>query len=302
MIYPAWTLTIPEEKSTGQQTPPHHSRPNQPRSTATPAPTAPSATNGPSHAPDNRSDAPAATPRHTPAATDPSPNSPAPHSDSPPGPTGPQADPAPHAQTHGISLPGGSWLDLALASAIVAAAALVWKHRRRHYTRRPPTTDLRLEEPNLAPMPPTVSRIRRSLRHQNTSPSQHDEPRNTDSSKQGPPSGDTPGHSGPPDNRQITMTPPLRLMRVTVTERRTSTTSTAPTTRKLRQTPDQREDTNRTTHIQPQQRLHPGGRGSGHMLAWASSDRAPQQPPEDSSSQAWQLAAHPSHTHVPRSS
>src|SRR5205823_8785699 len=68
------------------------------------------------------------------------------------------------ANPPGISLPGGSWMDLGLAAAIAAAAALVWIHRRRRYRPRPPSPELRLDDPDLAPLPPVVTDIRRGLR------------------------------------------------------------------------------------------------------------------------------------------
>src|SRR5204862_427773 len=66
---------------------------------------------------------------------------------------------------YGVSLPGGSWVDLGLAGAIAAAVALVWAHRRRRYTRRPPSATLRTADPALAAMPPVVTQVRRGLRH-----------------------------------------------------------------------------------------------------------------------------------------
>jgi hypothetical protein len=71
---------------------------------------------------------------------------------------------SPRVHPPGISLPGGSWVDLGLAAAIAAVAARVWIQRRRRYTPRPPTADLRLDDPDLAPMPPVVSTLRRWLR------------------------------------------------------------------------------------------------------------------------------------------
>jgi DNA-binding SARP family transcriptional activator len=68
------------------------------------------------------------------------------------------------AQPPGVSLPGGSWVDLGLAAAIAAAATLVWLHRRRRYQPRPPSPVLRLDDPDLAPMPPVVAQVRRGLR------------------------------------------------------------------------------------------------------------------------------------------
>src|SRR5260370_39371941 len=64
----------------------------------------------------------------------------------------------------GIDLPGGSWVDLGLATAISAAASMVWIQRRRRYTPRPPSPTLRMDDPDLAPLPPVVNIIRRGLR------------------------------------------------------------------------------------------------------------------------------------------
>ncbi|WP_203933881.1 BTAD domain-containing putative transcriptional regulator [Virgisporangium ochraceum] len=76
-------------------------------------------------------------------------------------PAGPQT--APEADT-GVEIPGG-WLTVPMAAAIVAAAALVWRRRRSRYRHRPidagdPT------DPDLRPLPPTVARIRNTVRAQ----------------------------------------------------------------------------------------------------------------------------------------
>jgi len=55
-------------------------------------------------------------------------------------------------------------VDLGLAAAIAATVALVWKLRRRRYRPRPPSPQLRLDDPDLTPMPPVVTQIRRGLR------------------------------------------------------------------------------------------------------------------------------------------
>jgi len=55
-------------------------------------------------------------------------------------------------------------VDLGLAAAIAAAATLVWLHRRRRYRPRPPTPALRLDDPDLAPMPDVVTKLRRGVR------------------------------------------------------------------------------------------------------------------------------------------
>ncbi|MEV6930862.1 BTAD domain-containing putative transcriptional regulator [Dactylosporangium sp. NPDC051485] len=64
----------------------------------------------------------------------------------------------------GVSLLSGSWVDLGLALAVIAAVTLIWAHRRRRYTPRPPSAQLRLDDPDLAPMPPMISRLRHGLR------------------------------------------------------------------------------------------------------------------------------------------
>ncbi|WP_430788128.1 BTAD domain-containing putative transcriptional regulator [Actinoplanes sp. G11-F43] len=74
----------------------------------------------------------------------------------------------------GISLASGSWLDVGLAAAVAAAIALVWAHRRRRYSPRPLSPDLRLDDPDLAPMPPAVTQIRRRL-HDDTDTDDHDD-------------------------------------------------------------------------------------------------------------------------------
>jgi DNA-binding SARP family transcriptional activator len=70
-----------------------------------------------------------------------------------------------------VSLLSGSWVDLGLAAAIAAAVALVWAHRRRRYTHRPPSLSPRLDDPDLAPMPSVVAQIRRGLRRPAPEPS-----------------------------------------------------------------------------------------------------------------------------------
>ena len=193
LIYPGWTLRLPRgaTASTGDPTAaPRHRDPDRPD---TAAPAAPHPRQGAAAA-SSAGTAPA-----TPAATAPtppaSPAAPRASGDdgvagpAPTSPDGTAGGSSSHPATgsaaassrsaadggdstgergaaaHGIWLPGGSWIDLGLASAIVAAAALVWAHRRRRYTRRPPSADLRLDDPDLAPMPPVITQLRRRLRH-----------------------------------------------------------------------------------------------------------------------------------------
>ncbi|MCW3820370.1 LysM peptidoglycan-binding domain-containing protein [Micromonospora sp. DR5-3] len=66
--------------------------------------------------------------------------------------------------SRGVWLSSGSWVELGLALAIVAAVALVWAHRQRRYVPRPPAARPRFDDPTLAPMPRVVGQIRRGLR------------------------------------------------------------------------------------------------------------------------------------------
>ncbi|MFI7492946.1 BTAD domain-containing putative transcriptional regulator [Micromonospora echinaurantiaca] len=94
----------------------------------------------------------------------PAPTSPSAPADAPQNPADDQA-PAPRPEpAPGVSLGSGSWLDIGLVAAILAAVALVWAHRRRRYTPRPPIPGLRLDDPTVAPMPSVITRIRRGLR------------------------------------------------------------------------------------------------------------------------------------------
>ncbi|MCX5122023.1 LysM peptidoglycan-binding domain-containing protein [Micromonospora sp. NBC_00362] len=163
LIHPGWTLDLPADATA----------PARPR---TPVPPPPSP-----HQPE----APAA---HTPPAN-PAPGTTTPHPPSPAPPitaapdSGGEASPAPTASapdtaspatpdtpsatdraTRGVGLPTGSWVDLGLALAITAAAALVWAQRRRRYLPRKPMTTPRMHDPDLTRMPRVIGQIRRGLR------------------------------------------------------------------------------------------------------------------------------------------
>ncbi|MFG3329618.1 BTAD domain-containing putative transcriptional regulator [Micromonospora chersina] len=163
VIYPGWTLDLPADAD-----PPPTARP----------PAHPAPLNGGSpnkHAapedPDPPPSRPAlANPEHPAAPQPATPNrdgNAAPPSSSTGSAVSPRAAdasrPAEQASP-GVSLPTGSWVDLGLAGAIVAAAALVWAHRRRRYIPRTPSTRPRLDDPTLTPMPPVVAQLRRGLR------------------------------------------------------------------------------------------------------------------------------------------
>jgi DNA-binding SARP family transcriptional activator/LysM repeat protein len=66
---------------------------------------------------------------------------------------------APAGSVTGVDLPSGSWVDVGLVAALLAAVALVWAHRQRRFQRRP----LRREFVD-DPMPPVVRHVRRGLR------------------------------------------------------------------------------------------------------------------------------------------
>jgi DNA-binding SARP family transcriptional activator/LysM repeat protein len=193
LIYPGWTLELPDDATPPAGTPrtpppadPPAAGPEQPTpGTAAPAPTPPSQPTQPppdapsvSPSPGSTTRAPhdgddgvvhvpsppvSASPAERPSAFGAS-TTPSPSVDG-------QQTPGPRTKASpGVSLGTGSWLDAGLVAAILAAVALVWAHRHRRYTRRPVSADLRLDDPDVAPMPPVVNQIRRRLRHATTAP------------------------------------------------------------------------------------------------------------------------------------
>ncbi|MFY1656107.1 BTAD domain-containing putative transcriptional regulator [Micromonospora sp. WMMD1274] len=173
LIYPGWVLRLPADATYRSDHAPPRRHDQQPRtdpgrpdapapptnhdsSAGTPTPTTTTtgptalATEPPSIGPDVAASAPG-TARVTPPSR---------------GASQPPARdplPTPH-RSPGIDVPGGSWVDIGLAAAIAAAAALVWAHRRRRYSPRPPSTATNVEDPDTAPMPTVVTHIRRRLR------------------------------------------------------------------------------------------------------------------------------------------
>ncbi|GIH21374.1 hypothetical protein [Rugosimonospora africana] len=121
------------------------------------------------------------------AATPPHPPTPAaaPHWPTPPGTPAPgNAGNATHPgtqpssiadaeQTLAVALPdGGGWLTHHTAAAIAASASVVWRQRRRHYLPRPLTGSTR-HDPDLAPLPATVTAIQAQLQPPPDQPPEH---------------------------------------------------------------------------------------------------------------------------------
>ncbi|WP_406062959.1 BTAD domain-containing putative transcriptional regulator [Micromonospora sp. NBC_00860] len=155
LIYPGWTLRLPPTLEAPRPSP-------RPAPAPTPTTSAPS---GPSSSPTG-TDTDDGLVESAPAPT----SAPADHASA----SGPAATPTtrtaddrtaptPRPQP-GVSLGTGSWLDMGLAAAVLAAVALVWAHRRRRYIPQQPTARPRLDDPSVEAMPAVVTRIRRGLR------------------------------------------------------------------------------------------------------------------------------------------
>ncbi|WBB48446.1 BTAD domain-containing putative transcriptional regulator [Verrucosispora sp. WMMA2044] len=215
LIYPGWLLTLPDDATPPVSTPsltppptdpspaePEQPAPAQPSPSALPSesPTAEPAPPGPQDDDDGVVE-PAAPATESAAPTEPSPTPTTSTTslDS----SDKQQRPTPRPEPPGISLGGGSWLDLGLVTAILAAVALVWAHRRRRYTPQSPTPQLRLNDPSLAPMPKLVTRIRRSLRL-SASGTPHDDLAAGPDATTAPAADDEPGGAPTRDGRPLT--------------------------------------------------------------------------------------------------
>jgi DNA-binding SARP family transcriptional activator len=159
------STTAPDEKPDA----PPSTAPTRPATTTTPVSPAPTASTTVTIAP-SASTRPSSTPTATAqpggVAETPTPatSTPAASSTSASDPAGQPPQPErSRPASPGISLASGSWLDVGLAAAVAAAIALVWAHRRRRYTPRPLSPELRLDDPDLVPVPPVVTQIRRRL-------------------------------------------------------------------------------------------------------------------------------------------
>ncbi|MFV2021715.1 BTAD domain-containing putative transcriptional regulator [Micromonospora sp. LOL_023] len=183
LIYPGWTLELPDDATPPAGAPsrtgpppadPDATGPHQPApATAPPASTQPPYTDQPPSANPSPSSTAAVRdgddgvvepePPAAPAAPDPSPTA-GTAAATPETPSEQQAPPPGPEPSPGVLIGTGSWLDLGLVAAILGAVALVWAHRRRRYAPRPPAARLRLDDPTVEPMPEVVTRIRRGLR------------------------------------------------------------------------------------------------------------------------------------------
>jgi DNA-binding SARP family transcriptional activator len=184
LIYPGWTLHLPDDATAPNQTPPHETAPPSSEPVAPTSPTRPETR--PSEA---ATPTAAPTPSTGPSATAPAPSTsvgtppddgivgpatpglpsttPGGGPSSPSTATSPDPSGSPSASdrtaVRGVTLSTGSWVDLGLAAALAAAVALIWTHRRRRYTPRPPSAGPR-DDSDLAAMPPVLDQVRRGLR------------------------------------------------------------------------------------------------------------------------------------------
>ncbi|MFD6754891.1 BTAD domain-containing putative transcriptional regulator [Micromonospora gifhornensis] len=168
LIHPGWTLRLPKDALPPTTATPRPAAPLPEADTPEPRPTTPgkSAT---TPVPSASADTPPGPTASTPVDDAGPATPPISSAEGRPGrstASGPSPSSSPEAQTsRGITVETGSWLDVGLAAAIAAAAALVWALRRRHYQPRPPSP-ARRGDADLTPLPAVVTRIRRSLRQQ----------------------------------------------------------------------------------------------------------------------------------------
>jgi DNA-binding SARP family transcriptional activator len=145
-----WVLLLPDDTRPATQASP---TPTRPRSDPPPAPTAPSPSTPSS----------TATSAVSARETMPSDDGVVPTATASPPTSQPRASDTTTTDPDGITLPGG-WMDLGLATAVAAAGALAWRHRRHRYVPRPLSATPRFDDPDLTPMPPTLRRIKAGLR------------------------------------------------------------------------------------------------------------------------------------------
>ncbi|WP_327007589.1 LysM peptidoglycan-binding domain-containing protein [Dactylosporangium sp. NBC_01737] len=153
-IEPAWVLTLPDDTPPAPTT---HTDPGSGAVTAPPAAQTQPSIPGPPAGVDGQAPDDGVTDEH--------PSSPASVSVTPV-PAGTGVDTGARTgqtdrQEPGFQLFSGSWVDAGLAAAIIAAAALVWAHRRRRYTPATPSAVARSHDTDIAAMPAVVRMLRR---------------------------------------------------------------------------------------------------------------------------------------------
>ena len=168
LIHPGWTLRLPKDTLPPTTATPRPAAPLPEADTPEPRPTTPDKP-ATTPVPSASADAPPGPTASTPIDDAGPATPPIPSAKGRPGSStasGPSPSSSPEAQTsRGITVETGSWLDVGLAAAIAAAAALIWALRRRHYQPRPPSP-ARRGDADLTSLPAVVTRIRRSLRQQ----------------------------------------------------------------------------------------------------------------------------------------
>jgi DNA-binding SARP family transcriptional activator len=147
LIYPGWTLTLPDDA--------------QPPADAAPPPGVPSSPLSPIQTP-------TVTPTPTPSTTAPGPSAPAVTPSAPSVEETPSHAPS-SARTNGLEVPGG-WITLPLAAALTAAGATALLRRRRPYRAddadldRPIDDHIDADDDDLQPLPAVVLAARRNVR------------------------------------------------------------------------------------------------------------------------------------------